>query len=165
VAVLGGSDAHGQTYSAGPLRRVVFPSAYLFRAVNTHLLLEQPLSAEFARDRASVLDALRLGRGWVGYDLSAPTRHFRMWANAEGRTLQMGEAGRLPKGGAQILASLPRAAHLKLVRAGQAVVWEGNGDRVDFRATLPGAYRLEAWRLFRGRERGWIFSNPIYLTE
>ena len=165
VAVLGGSDAHGQTYSAGPLRRVVFPYAYLFRAVNTHLLLEQPLSADFARDRAAVLDALRLGRGWVGYDLPAPTRHFRLWAEADGRTLQMGEAGRLPKGGAQILASLPLAAHVKLVRAGEGVVWEGMSDRVDYRATLRGAYRLEAWRRFHGRDRGWIFSNPIYLTE
>ena len=164
VAALGGSDAHGQSYSAGPVRRVVFPYDYLFRAVNTHLLLEQPLSADFGRDRGAVLDALQRGRGWVGYDLPASTRNFRLWVESEGRKLQMGEAGSLPPAGARILASLPQPAHLKLVRAGEGPIWEGRGDRLDYLATRPGAYRLEAWRRFRGRERGWIFSNPVYLN-
>ena len=27
----------------------------------------------------------------------------------------------------------------------------------------PGVYRVEAYIHFRGRRRGWIFSNPIYI--
>ena len=30
-------------------------------------------------------------------------------------------------------------------------------------ATEPGVYRVEAWRNYLGRKRGWIFSNPIYV--
>jgi hypothetical protein len=30
-------------------------------------------------------------------------------------------------------------------------------------ATEPGVYRVEVWRNFLGRKRGWIFSNPIYV--
>ncbi len=165
LAVLGGSDAHGQTYSAGPIKRVVFPYEYLFGAVNTHLLLEQPLSSDFALDRGAVLDALRRGCGWVAYDLPASTRNFRMWAESDGRRLEMGEAGAMAPAGARIIASLPRKAHLKLIRAGDGMIWEGHNDRVDCAVSQPGAYRLEAWMRFHGRERGWIFSNPIYLTD
>ena len=27
----------------------------------------------------------------------------------------------------------------------------------------PGVYRIEAYRRYLGRRRGWIFSNPIYV--
>ena len=30
-------------------------------------------------------------------------------------------------------------------------------------ATEPGVYRVEVWRSYLGRKRGWIFSNPIYV--
>jgi len=29
--------------------------------------------------------------------------------------------------------------------------------------TEPGSYRLEAYRRYLGKKRGWIFSNPIYV--
>jgi hypothetical protein len=32
-------------------------------------------------------------------------------------------------------------------------------------ATLPGAYRVEAYIDYLGLKRGWIFSNPIYIRE
>ncbi len=44
VAVVGGSDAHAFHMRLGPLRKTVFPYAFHFRAINTHILTERPLS-------------------------------------------------------------------------------------------------------------------------
>jgi hypothetical protein len=41
VAAVGNSDAHGLTYKMGPLSRTIFPYDYLFRAVNTHILIKE----------------------------------------------------------------------------------------------------------------------------
>ncbi len=32
-----------------------------------------------------------------------------------------------------------------------------------YNATEPGVYRVEAYIRYKGRRRGWIFSNPIYI--
>jgi hypothetical protein len=38
-----------------------------------------------------------------------------------------------------------------------------NGEKLVATAIEPGAYRVEVYRNFRGLNRGWIFSNPIYV--
>ncbi len=40
---------------------------------------------------------------------------------------------------------------------------EAEGDALEHEVTEPGAYRIEAHRHWRKRERPWIYSNPIYL--
>ena len=62
AVAIGGADAHANGYSLGPFKRAVFPYDHLFRAVNTHLLLDAPLSPGFASAKTQVLDALRAGR-------------------------------------------------------------------------------------------------------
>jgi hypothetical protein len=34
---------------------------------------------------------------------------------------------------------------------------------IDYTAHEPGTYRVEVWKEFRGQERCWILSNPVYV--
>jgi hypothetical protein len=161
VAAVGGSDAHGHAYSFGPLRKVVFPYGYLFRAVNMHVLLEES-TGEVETDGRAIVAALKAGRSWVAYDLSKRTNGFRFWAAGRDGEAQMG--GEIALSAQPVLhAVLPAPARWKLIRAGSEPVQEGSGTQIAFSAAQPGAYRLEARRPYRGRLRGWIFSNPIYV--
>jgi hypothetical protein len=163
VAAIGGSDAHGQAYSFGPLRKVVFPYGYLFRAVNTHVLLEES-TGELETDGRAIVAALKAGRSWVAYDLPKRTNGFRFWAAGKDSEAQMG--GEIALSSQPVLqAVLPSPARWKIIRAGSGAVQEGTGTMITFAPSLPGAYRLEARRHFRGRMRGWIFSNPIYVRS
>ena len=56
----------------GPLHRVIFPYEYLFRCVNTHLYVEQPLTHDLATDKQMIYGALAAGHCFVGYDLDVP---------------------------------------------------------------------------------------------
>lgn len=162
VAALGGSDAHARTYRLGPIRRVVEPYSYLFRCVNTHLLLPEPLSGELAHDRALVYDALRAGRGFVGYEQPGRTTGFYFYARSGDAEATMGET-LAARGRITLEAACPQPANLCLLRDGQ-VVARRTGRRLALVTDQPGVYRLEARQHYAGRTRGWIFSNPIYIS-
>lgn len=164
VAVIGSADAHGTRYRLGPLRKTVFPYAFLFRCVNTHVLLEAPLSGSWQADAAAIYRAIALGHAFVGYGLPADPRGFRFEARpaAEGAPVAiMGDMVPLDQAAA-LHVTAPAPAHLRLIRDG-AVVAEASGQTLTHRPDRPGAYRVEAWKSYRGRARGWVFSNPIYL--
>ncbi len=162
LTAVGGSDAHALRLGLGPLKRVIFPYAFHFGAVNTHLLLDEPLRGDLAHDRAAVLEALARGRGFIGYDLPAPTRGFRFRAHGREAQAEMGE--RLPlAGGVTLQIRLPERAECRLLRDGQVIrTWTRQTACVHI-ARQPGVYRVEVWRPYWGRRRGWIFSNPIYI--
>lgn len=160
VAALGGADAHGQTYRMGPFSRVVFPYEVLFRWINTHVLVERPLSGDLEADKRLVYDALRAGRTWVGYDRIASTRGFRFQARSGASVVTVG--GELARAGALVFeVETPAPGSIRLLRNGR-VVARAYGTRLRFTTAEPGAYRVEVWKPFRGRPRGWIFSSPIY---
>ncbi|MGQ9522261.1 MAG: CehA/McbA family metallohydrolase [Anaerolineae bacterium] len=160
VTAIGGADAHGHTYHLGPIRRAVFPYDTLFRWVNTHILVEQPLTGDLETDRRLIYDALRAGRTWVGYDRPGATRGFRFHVRSGPAVATMGEE--IPRAGALLFeVEAPRPGIIRLIREGR-VVARAYGRTLRFTTAEPGAYRVEVWRTFRGRTRGWIFSSPIY---
>jgi hypothetical protein len=59
----------------------------------------------------------------------------------------------------------PSPARIRLLCNGCEVGrWERQARATYSVATnRPGAYRVEAHLPFKGRERGWIYSNPIYV--
>lgn len=161
VVAIGGSDNHAGSYRLGLLTRHVFPYAFGFRTVNTHILTPQPFTGELPHDRRLIYEALRAGHCWVGYDLLGSTAGFRFQGRRNGQTAIMGDT--LPPGPSPELAAFaPRRARLRLLRDGQPVAqtW---GRRLCYTATAPGVYRVEAHRWAWGRWRGWIFSNSIYV--
>ena len=66
-------------------------------------------------------------------------------------------------GGVTLQAYLPSFAEIRLLCNGEVVQESRRGHALTHHAGQPGAYRVEAYRRYFGRRRGWIFSNPIYI--
>jgi hypothetical protein len=164
VSVIGGSDAHGTPMSMGPIHRIIFPYDFLFQAINTHVLIAEELSGDVQRDRERIFSAVRRGQGFVGNDLPASTRGFRFNAQSEQGIVGMGESVRI-RFGVTLQIHLPKPASIRLIHRGAELQrWDGTTTAVHT-VTEPGAYRVEVHLPYRGKMRGWIYSNPIYLTD
>jgi hypothetical protein len=161
VAAIGGADAHASVYRMGPLRRAVLPYAYLFRAVNTHLLLDAPLSHDPAAAKAQVLSALRAGHAFVSYDLAGECRGFRFTAAGRHGNVSMGDEIHLD-GPITLHASAPLPADIRLIKDGNQVA-RVRGRELNYETRQAGVFRIEMYRRYRVKRRGWVFSNPIYV--
>ena len=163
TVAIGSSDAHALRWRLGPFTLTILPYDLCFRMVNTHILTPAPFAGDLAHDRALVLDALRQGHCWIGYDGAAATKGFRFQARQGERTAIMGDA--LPAGSPVAFeVTLPQAGQMRLLRDGEVVAAEV-GDSLRCESEQPGAYRVAVDRRAWGRQRAWIFSNPIYIRE
>lgn len=161
LSVIGAADAHGKTYSLGPLSRRVFPYNYLFQCVNTHVLTTLPLNGDLTRDKKLVYDGLQAGRTWVGYDLPFSTSGFEFRARSGANEALMGEE--LVRAGAVVFkVRTARSATIRLVRHGE-VVARSRGQTLEYVTARAGTYRVEVYLRHWLDRRGWIFSSPIYV--
>lgn len=162
VVAIGGSDAHALHIGLGPISRVIFPYEFHFRTVNTHVILSEPLSGDTNTDKQLIYEAMRQGHCFVGYDLPAPTRGFTFTAQGIEKNVIMGDE--LPaKNGVTLQAKLPLPAEIRLLKNGEAIQTWKNKLSCAHITTEPGVYRIEAYRRYLGKVRGWIYSNPIYV--
>ncbi len=163
VRAIGGADAHGTRYSMGPVSRVLFPYDYLFRCINTHIITNGPLSGHMDQDKSKVLFALQEGNAFIGYDLPASTHGFRFSAQGHNTFAMMG--GRIRLGhGITIQIATPQIADVRLIKDGEVIEREVEHLYKTFIARYPGVYRVEAYIHYKGKQRAWIFSNPIYVV-
>jgi hypothetical protein len=157
VVAIGGLDAHQFGKRVGPFVPLRVMSYHRsFRQIRTHLLCEKARTDDLEHDREQVYDALREGRCYIAVDAIAPARGFSFEADG----LAMGAEA--PAGRRTLRVRTPLPARLRLLRDGRAIAG-GEGVALERDVEEPGAYRVEAYRLARGRERTWILSNPIYL--
>jgi hypothetical protein len=165
VVAIGNADAHALPVRMGPFHRTIFPYEWLFRAVNTHVLLEKPLAGEVVEDEKRILRAIERGRCFVGYDRSAPSNEFMFSAHSEHGNVIMGERLRFDLG-ATLQVSTPHPAHIRMVLAGRVIREWPVAQHAVHSIDEPGAYRVEA-SLLRpgGAATPWIFSNPIYIER
>jgi len=161
VPVICASDAHGTTYHLGPLQRVVLPYSFLFRAVNMHILTPEPFNGQVEHDAALLYEALGTGRGFVAYDLLGSAKGFRFSAQSGKKQVTMGEE-LLLQGAVELSVSAPLTADIRLLRNGQ-VIAQTKGNSLRHVTNQAGVYRVEAYRRYWLRARGWIFSNPLYV--
>ena len=162
VVAVGGSDAHQMVGSLGPIKRSLFPYEQHFRAVNTHLLLTEPLKGNLSSDKQLIYQALAAGHAFIGYDLPASTKGFRFSAHSDKKDHIMGDTIE----GSQSVTlqiKLPQAAECLLLKDGQVIKTSRKRVSLIHRVDEPGVYRVEAYIDFNGKRRGWIFSNPIYI--
>jgi hypothetical protein len=160
---VGGSDAHALQLHSGPISRTVFPYEFHFSAINTHILTSQPLSGEPLADRKLVYDALAAGHAFVAYDLPAPTRGFRFTAQGKDKTVSMGDEISC-ESGVTLQVRLPQRSECRLLKDGQVLKTWNQHETCAHITTEPGVYRVEVYRHFLGKKRGWIFSNPIFVV-
>jgi hypothetical protein len=164
VVAIGGADAHATPIRKGPLFRVIFPYEWLFKAVNTHILTKEPLTGDAELDRKRLFDNLARGHCFVGFDLPASTRGFRFTAQGDGSQAIMGDriSARF---GVTLQMKLPNRADILLLRNGEQIRQWKDSEAAVHTVTEAGAYRVEVYRFFQGKQRGWIFSNPIFVTH
>jgi PHP domain len=162
VVAIGGSDAHANEMHLGPFRRVIFPYEFHFKTINTHVILPNSLTGDASIDKKMIYDSLSAGHCFVGYDLPAPTRGFRF--TAQGREADSIMGDEIPaRGGVTLQARTPSVAEIKLIKDGKEIrIWKKQ-TAATYITTGPGVYRIEVYRNYLGRKRGWIFSNPIYV--
>jgi len=162
VVAVGGADAHALPVRLGPLRTTLYPYAYHFRAVTTHLLTPTGLTGNLMDDRRMVLEALQQGHAFIGYDLPEPTTGFRF--SAQGRSRNAIPGDEIPlEGGVTFQIRLPLGVECRLIRDGQPVKTWRRQEFCTYMAGQPGAYCVSCHIQFRGKRRCWILSNPIYV--
>ncbi|HNM38546.1 MAG TPA: hypothetical protein PKI33_15855, partial [Anaerolineales bacterium] len=125
-------------------------------------LLSGPLTGDVTSDRALIYKAFAAGHCFVGYDLPAPTKGFRFSAQGQNESVIMGDeiSG---KNGVTLQAKFPFAAEIILYKDGLPLQTWKNQQACTHITTEPGVYRVEAYRNYLGKRRGWIYSNPIYV--
>lgn len=164
VVAIGGVDAHELVVGWGPIKVKLYPYLHQFKSITTHLLLPKPLTGIFPEDRTAVLDAMRKGHCFVAYDLPAPTEGFRFSVHNDDGTFTMGDRVN-PEGGLTFQIRMPRKALCRLIKDGEPIQEWDQRDVCTYITTEPGVYRVEAFIPYKGKMRGWIFSNPIYAWE
>jgi len=160
VVGIGGADAHTLLYHIGPIAKEVFPYRYHFHTINTHILLDYPLTGIAEQDREFILRAIKSGKVFVANDGIKPSRGFRFFAWVGNKTYPMGSQLKFQK---ELLlkANLPYRADCRLIRNGEVASEFHQVKEIDFTVPSPGIYRLECYRNYLFRTRAWIFSNPI----
>jgi len=162
VVAVGGSDAHAMIGRMGPFRRVLFPYEFHFQSINTHIQTTEPLSGDVDIDKRLVLAALKRGQAFIGYDLPAPTKGFNFRAQGLNSKVSMG--GEISsKNGVTLQIRLPLRTECHLLKDGEIIKTWDDRDSCTQITTKPGVYRVEVYIEYRGKRRGWIFSNPIYV--
>jgi hypothetical protein len=162
VVAIGGSDAHALVGQMGPIKKILFPYDFHFRAINTHIQTQEPLLGDLKTDKVLVLEALKRGNAFIGYDLPASTKGFNFCAQGLNSRASMGEE--IPSQSSvtmQIHLPIPTECHL--LKDGKIIESWNDHDYCTYVTSEPGVFRVEAYIHFRGQRRGWIFSNPIYV--
>lgn len=164
VAAIGGSDAHAFPARLGPIKRTLFPYAFHFECINTHIFTTNPFSGDLEQDNRLLIEALSRGRAFIGYDLPASTKGFRFTASGRDHVAWMGEDISAAQG-ITIQIRLPRPTECRLIKDGKVVKVWNKRENCTYITSETGIYRVEAYIYFLGQTRGWIFSNPIYVHE
>jgi hypothetical protein len=164
VSAVGGSDAHAVLLKVGPLRPVLFPYEDLFRGVNMHVYLREPLRPGFPEAAKQLIAALRQGNSFVAYDGRVNSRGFSCFIEQEGGVYLPGEHIPLgPRALLQVQAPSPRC-RLTLLNNGLSI-HTAPGPRLTYLLDKPGTYRVEAkLKPALGRPHPWIYANPFYVV-
>ncbi|MFC2025792.1 CehA/McbA family metallohydrolase [Chloroflexota bacterium] len=163
IVVVGGTDAHALPARLGPLKKTIFPYEFHFRTINNHLLLNNPLTGDLETDQRSIIDTLRRGCSFIGYDLPASTKGFRFNAKGIDHTATMGDEISA-KRGITFQIYLPQKTECNLIKDGKVIKTWMKRKSCTYITPDPGNYRVEAYINYQGHRRAWIFSNPIYVS-
>lgn len=150
VRPLVGLASHDTHAHAGVSPFVIDSFSSGFRLVSMHLLVH-------ALTPEQLYEALRRGRGYLGFDGVADPRPFEYQLQGPGGPVEMGD--RVPWGpGLTAVVRLPRTGRITLMQDGRPAV-RVEDDHLTWPIPGPGVYRLEVTR----RGALWILSNPIYV--
>ena len=162
---IGGNDAHANIGvslkdSSGKtlLGIQLDPYATSFRLVRLHVLIEQGK----ALDATSVMEAVRAGHCFIGFDFLGDASGFVFEAeNAGERKIQGDEISLKPETRLRVQSPVPG----RIVIFKDGVVWidETGITSKEVVVTDRGVYRTEIYLPQLGLAAPWIISNPVYV--
>lgn len=137
------------------------PYERILRLVRMHALVEKdkPLT------QVSLLDAVRQGRVYIGFDVLGQTDGFDFGVASGGKSFAMGDEAPL-NDGARMKATAPQPARFVVIKDGEKFLESNNARDISFDLRTTGVYRIEVYRTDLGAEFAdapWILSNPIYV--
>jgi hypothetical protein len=159
LTATGGNDAHANigvslNDSSGKklLGIQLDPYAVSFRLVRLHVLIDEnkPL------DEASLMEAIRAGHCFIGFDFLGDSSGFEFEASPE--AIQGDEI----KVDRPLKIRTPVSSRVVLYKDGSVIMDESGVTERDFSVVEPGVYRAEVYLPQLGN-RLWIISNPIYV--
>jgi len=124
------------------------------RFVNTHVLAR-------GLDEPAILDSLRAGRVFIGFDMIADSSSFRWYASDVPGLAVMGEALAFTNT-TRLHAQSPLPCRFTIIKDGSAV-HQQEGREMDWTPSGPGKYRVEAELKVRDEWVPWVYANPIQL--
>lgn len=161
IVAIGGVDAHDLRYNLGPIPIHLYPYLHHFKSVTTHILTPKALTGSFPDDRNMIISALSQGHCFVAYDLPAPTDGFKFTVNNDDGEFIMGDEVEI-KRGLTFQIRLPQPTLCRLLKDGKLIKEWTDREVCTHLTSEPGVYRVEVFISYKGKMRGWIFSNPIY---
>lgn len=131
--------------------------ATIFRIVRTHVKLAQGK----ALTQENLLDALRVGHCFIGFDVLSDTKGFSF---STGEKI-MGDETTLAEA-PNFNVAVPQNARIVLFKDGGKISEVRDARALSFQPKERGAYRVEVFLDSLGKPFGqlpWIISNPIYV--
>lgn len=168
LTATGGNDAHANVGislrdSTGKklLGVQLDPYETSFRLVRLHVLLEESKPLE----PTSLLQALRAGHCFIGFDFLSDTSGFVFAAEQPGMlSIQGDEVSLQPKTRLKVRSPLP--SRMVILKDGAVFVDERGVTDKEVLITESGVYRVEVYLEQLGElvaRKPWIISNPIYV--
>jgi len=157
------------TWFTRPLARLCFgpliPNRRLFhiqldpyersaRFVNTHVLAR-------SLSEPTILDGLRAGRVFIGFDMIASSSGFQWFADDGTNRTVMGESAAFSPA-TRLGAKSPLPCRFTIIQNGGAV-YRAEGRAVDWTPPGPGKYRVEADLKILDQWVPWVYANPVEL--
>lgn len=133
----------------------------IFRTVRNHVLLEKDREL----NQANLLDALKKGRCFIGFDALSDTSGFNFAAENGAEQKIMGDEIAFTES-VNLKVVAPQIARFIIFKNGEKVFEEPDKTEVIFHAQEKGTYRTEVYLDSLGVSFGkmpWIISNPIYV--
>lgn len=133
----------------------------IFRLVRQHVLIENGKEL----NRENLLEALRQGHSFIGFDVLSDTSGFTFAAENGSETKIMGDEINL-QNGVRLKANAPLAARFLIFKNGAKVFEEAEKTEIVFETKEAGTYRAEVYLDTLGAPFDrvpWIISNPIYI--
>ena len=135
--------------------------ATVLRLARTHILLEKDKQLT----RENLLEALKNGHTFIGFDVLSDTRGFLFSAENGAESKIMGDEINL-QNRVRLKANAPQNARFVIFKNGEKVFESGETAEAVFEAKETGVYRVEVYLDSLGSLFGrmpWIISNPIYI--
>ncbi|HEV2834122.1 MAG TPA: hypothetical protein VGW58_02335 [Pyrinomonadaceae bacterium] len=137
------------------------PYSTSFRLVRLHVLLP----ADQHLDNASLLEAIRSGHCFIGFDLFGDTSGFSFEAHSGTENRIQGDQIPL-QNDTRLRVHTPVASRVVLFKDGSVILNESGITTKEIPVTERGVYRVEVYLPEVERvigEKPWIISNPIYV--